>query len=510
MDAGRQRSDAIERPQRRRQHLAVHARTQQRRRGEPRVQIADEVDGAAQRPRQRRPHVDPLGDGAEHLDARVVDEIEPGVLPFAQRVHREQHLVTAIGQEPHGGVVIAQVLGRRDHEQQAPRGRRCDAGVLVVGGRLAARLDAPGERRDRSQDGAPERGRQGFRRGRRWRRAELRLDGIGKHPGCRYVHAARPDERLDEGAAGERAAAGVHRGGELADVLVERRRQPQQAAVDVLEVLEVQRAVLLPGEFGVGDGEDRPPDDPRFDQRARVHAHDRHAVVHRVEVLGARVGIHGIGAGLRPDAERLIERRIEAAPLLGVLRVRPDQNRRLPQVRVRRPANGRDPPAHEADLVRRDERRRAEIQQQRAIGRHADPGAEDLAGRRWLLQEPVVVGLRAGDRHAVWRHAVQLGGLLTLALVPDDDAARLLVDQSLGRQVIPAADAEHGADAEPARRSYVLDLLRAEVQERRQQQQIRAPLAQHAFDHAARRHGALRRVEERAPRAHGRARSEER
>jgi hypothetical protein len=70
----------------------------------------------------------------------------------------------------------------------------------------------------------------------------------------------------------------------------------------------------------------------------------------------------------------------------------------------------------------------------------------------------VVVRLGAGDDHALRIDAVQVGRLAPLHLVPHEDAIRRLVNQPLGRQVIPAADAEHRGDAERARRPHVLDL----------------------------------------------------
>jgi hypothetical protein len=76
------------------------------------------------------------------------------------------------------------------------------------------------------------------------------LDGFDES-GCRgHIHPVRPHERLDERAAAGSEAGRIAYGlGKLPGVLVERRCDGEQPAVDVLQVLEVQRAFLLTGEF---------------------------------------------------------------------------------------------------------------------------------------------------------------------------------------------------------------------------------------------------------------------
>ena len=62
-------------------------------------------------------------------------------------------------------------------------------------------------------------------------------------------------------------------------MFLERRCNGQQTAIDVLQMLEVKRPLLLAGEFVGEDGVDRAANDARFDERARVDADDGNAVV---------------------------------------------------------------------------------------------------------------------------------------------------------------------------------------------------------------------------------------
>jgi hypothetical protein len=71
----------------------------------------------------------------------------------------------------------------------------------------------------------------------------------------------------------------------------------------------------------------------------------------------------------------------------------------------------------------------------------------------------MVVRLRAGHHDAIGGHAVQLARFLTLRVIPDDHAIGDLVDQPLGGEVIPAADAQHRLDAGELRRPDVIDLV---------------------------------------------------
>ena len=81
--------------------------------------------------------------------------------------------------------------------------------------------------------------------------------------------------------------------------------QVQQPALDVLEMLEVQRAFLRRGELLGLHRIDRPADDARLDHRARVDADDGLGVVHRVEVVGARAPPIGLTPAFGQNATLL-------------------------------------------------------------------------------------------------------------------------------------------------------------------------------------------------------------
>ena len=94
----------------------------------------------------------------------------------------------------------------------------------------------------------------------------------------------------------------------------------------------------------------------------------------------------------------------------------------------------------------------------------------------------MIVGRGSGDRHALGTDAVDRPELLPLRVVPDDDPIGHRVNQALRCQMIPAADAQYAADAEAARATHVLPLPRSEIQQRRDEHQIRplgAKEAQH-------------------------------
>ena len=207
----------------------------------------------------------------------------------------------------------------------------------------------------------------------------------------------RTDERLDERTrlCGREFAS--HGCRELGDVVVERGRHVQQAAVGALQMPEMKGALLLSGELFRQHGVDGPPNDARLDLCAGVDADHRDAVEHRVVVVGARVGVDRIRPTARPDADRLVRRWVEIAPLRGVLRMGPDQNCGVAHRGIGRPADRLDPSAHEAHFIRRDELRRAEVQQHRPIGRDTYLLTEGGTVARRPLDEPVVEGLGASD-----------------------------------------------------------------------------------------------------------------
>ncbi len=320
----------------------------------------------------------------------------------------------------------------------------------------------------------------------------------------------RTHKGLDERARLRRIVFTAHDGRELRQMLRQRRRNVEQAAVGARQMLEVQRALLLSRELGRQHGKDRTADDARFDERAGVDADHRDAVEHRVVVISTRVAVHRIGSGTRPDAHRLEHRWIEVGPLRRILRMRTNQNGRPAQLRIRRVSYRLDPLAHEAHFVRRDERRGTEIQQQRPIRRDTHLDAKVVARGRRPLQEPMIVGLRTGDADHTGIDAVQLGGFGALKFIPDDDAMWTFVNAAFGREVIPAADAEDARNTGGLRRAHVLNLLRAEIQERRDQEQIGPMLGENARRGVSWRHRALDGAKHPLPYPHRESRSDER
>ena len=117
--------------------------------------------------------------------------------------------------------------------------------------------------------------------------------------------------------------------------------------------------------------------------------------------------------------------------------------------------------------------------------------AEGVPVESWTGSEPVVVGLGAGDAPPARRHVVQRDRFLLLRLVPYQHSIGNLVDQPLRRQVIPAAHAEHALDAELSGAAHVVHLVRAEVQQRREQQDIRVDAPEYVGDLVRRRHRPL-------------------
>jgi hypothetical protein len=118
-------------------------------------------------------------------------------------------------------------------------------------------------------------------------------------------------------------------------------------------------------------------------------------------------------------------------------------------------------------------------------------GEEPIPFDRWARGEPVVVRLRAGNHHLIAGHPVQFDRLALLRLVPHQHAVRHFVNESLGRQVIPAADAQNRFDPEQPRRPDVIDLVRSEIQQRRQQHEVGLDASEHISDLRRRRQDAV-------------------
>ena len=73
---------------------------------------------------------------------------------------------------------------------------------------------------------------------------------------------------------------------------------------------------------------------------------------------------------------------------------------------------------------------------------------------------------------------MQLLRLARLEVVPDEHQVGHVADEALVRQVVPAEDREPGADAEPLCGAQPVGLARAEVDQRRDEHEVRLLLAQ--------------------------------
>ena len=138
---------------------------------------------------------------------------------------------------------------------------------------------------------------------------------------------------LDEAAGAQTlAAVPVQQPRQLRRVFVEGRGLEHEPAVDVLQMLEVQRAFLRRGEFFGLHRVDGPADDAGLDHGAGIHADDRLGVVDGVEVVAAGGAADRVHARLRPERD-VVEfcRKINVLPLLPVLRMRPHQEARRAQ-----------------------------------------------------------------------------------------------------------------------------------------------------------------------------------
>src|SRR5581483_11100140 len=237
---------------------------------------------------------------------------------------------------------------------------------------------------------------------------------------------------------------------QLVEVLVER---PTDVEVPVLEVVEVQRALLRLAELVREDGVHRPPDDGALDLGARVDPDDGGGVVDRVEVVVPRLALQRLLAEPRPDRGlRIVE--VDARPLRRVPRVRPDDHAGLVAARAQRG----EPPPDERDLVARDEPGRAHVQGDRPVCPQTDARAELLAHGARLPVEPVVVRPRAEHADPVARDLLQLDRLAGLDLVPDQHRLGQLVDEALVRQVVPAEHRIGAVQPEPVGGADVVGL----------------------------------------------------
>ena len=331
---------------------------------------------------------------------------------------------------------------RLEHQERTPAGRSREH---------PCRRDAPRPRRRRARPVA--------------------LDGVDEHRRGRHRGAARPDEVLDEAAIRSRTAPPDSRPPAAPTCSSSERETLRKPFADVEQVVEVERPFLVVAELRRQHREHRPIDDRRLDERAGVEADDRGRVIHRVEVVGAAVLVDRVRAPHTTlPAARQRGQRVggHSSSRCGCGRTRIAI---VAQTRRRLELPDRAPPiAHERCLRRAaPEQRRADIEDERTVGRgKPDAAAEVVAVARRRPIEPLIEALRAGDDHAIGARCRGTAAASSRCdLVPDDHRVRHDANQRLARQVVPAPHAERAADAERARRAHVIELRRAELDERR-------------------------------------------
>jgi hypothetical protein len=236
--------------------------------------------------------------------------------------------------------------------------------------------------------------------------------------------------------------------------------------------VEVQRPFLVVrGNLGDEDREHGLADDSGLDERAGVDAHHGGAVVHRVEVILFRLGIDRMRA---PERHVVVAGEIDLLPFVEPRGMRTDQDADVLQSRIAAAAHRLNPLLDERGLEDRSaEQRRDDVEDEWAIGPEPHSLAERLIADSRQAVEPLVVALRAGHDDASGGNAVELHGFGALHVVPENHAIRDRAQQRLARQVIPAADRQHRPHAEPPRRREVIELRRADIDERRDQQHVR-------------------------------------
>ena len=213
------------------------------------MEVADEVDRAAHGAGQRHPPIAALRKLAEQRDALVADHLEPGVLALLQlssprpsRDVRDRRAPSSSSRSS-GGI--------RDRPARTAAAAAALPWSRVAALRLADARPRPREPRERHQQRPADRLQQRARRpdavvG----AAAVASIDLDELPGRRRVEPVRAHERLHERPRLRRIVLTAHGACELREMLVHRRRDVQQAAVRVLQMLEVQRAFLLSGELG--------------------------------------------------------------------------------------------------------------------------------------------------------------------------------------------------------------------------------------------------------------------
>ena len=176
-------------------------------------------------------------------------------------------------------------------------------------------------------------------RGRAVRRHERRPDSdlfqlFDDDVGGRHIEPVRTDEGFHELPLSREHVwrRPLQHRDELRGVLVQRRRGGHQAAGELEQQLEMQRAFMLLTHVFHEDRHHRPVDDGGFDERARRNADDRGAVIERIEVIVPRLLFERVVAEERDVSEAAP---VDAFPIADPRRMRPNEDRHIAQPRIR-------------------------------------------------------------------------------------------------------------------------------------------------------------------------------
>ena len=288
----------------RRQHLALHPATQRRRLGEPRMEVADEVDRPAHGARQRHPAIAALAESrraarcARRRPSRAARACAPAARsPRPSRDARDRR-ATSSSSRSSGGTRDrpARTAAAADASRSSRRrvASPCGRSPATAPAARAGVRQRPADRAADSELREPARGRGAAAVA---SITSTNFPAAGVSSPCGRTNASTNARDFAASCSPRTTRASWAR---CSSIDAATCSSPPLA---FLQMLEVQRAFLLPGELGRQHREHRTADDARLDQRAGVDADHRDAVEHRVVVVGARVGVDRVGAGARPDAD---------------------------------------------------------------------------------------------------------------------------------------------------------------------------------------------------------------
>src|SRR6185369_950827 len=183
-----------------------------------------------------------------------------------------------------------------------------------------------------------------------------RLDDSGR--GGR-IYPVRADKRFDESTATDAVHLRIVKClVQLFDVFIERVGNTDETAIGAAKMLEMERPFLCRLEFRRKNCQHAASDDRAFDLRRRINPDHGGAVDDRVEVVASALGIARRRASQWPDNGRTVLAQIRLPPLFRVLRMWTDEHARA----YTRLSEVLEPRTDERHLLRRDEARRADIQ----------------------------------------------------------------------------------------------------------------------------------------------------